>query len=179
MTQATVRDEGRDSLSPSEGNAMRREFAIPDERPVVIMTEDLAFPVDRAWVARYEPLYLGQWWKPEGYTNPIVELDLEVGGQWRIVQRDPQGNSFSFYGAFEVVEPMSRTVQTLTSELFPDRQTRITTEFVETARGTLILTEHDLGDMPTRAGFLGLGALERMAETSENYEALLRQLSQR
>lgn len=158
---------------------MRRGFALPDERPVVIMTEDTLFPLERAWVARYEPLYLGQWWRPHDYTNPIVELDLEVGGHWRIVQRDPQGNSFSFYGVFEEVEPMSRTVQTLVSELFPEKLTRITTEFVATARGTLILTEHDLGDMETRSGYLRLGALERMAETSENYATLLGQLMQR
>ena len=62
---------------------------------------------------------MAQWWRPNGYVNPIVEIDPVQGGHWRISQRDPEGNEFSFYGVFTEVVPHVRTVQTYISELFP------------------------------------------------------------
>lgn len=158
---------------------MRREFVLPEEPPVIIMIEEVPYPVERCWTARFEPLYLGQWWKPVGYSNPIVELDLEVGGRWRIGQRDPEGNEVMFYGVFEQVEPLRRTVQTLIAELFPELVTRIATDFSAIPGGTRIVSTHDLQREEVRQGYLRLGALERMAETSQNYDGLLAQLTQR
>ncbi len=158
---------------------MRREFALPEERPVIVMTEEMPYPLERAWVARYEPLYLAQWWRPRGYSNPIVESDLMSGGLWRIVQRDPEGNEFAFYGQYEEVDAMESVVQTFVSELFPHLTTRLTTEFATTERGTLVVTTHDLLSDANRHGYMRMGALERMAESSENYDRLLTQLMSR
>lgn len=158
---------------------MRREFALPEERPAIVMTEEVAAPFERAWTARFEPLYLAQWWRPRGYVNPIVEVDLAPGGLWRIVQRDPQGNEFAFYGTFTEVEAPRLAVQTFISELFPDVVSTMETEFMATSQGTLVVTTHDLLTESNRAGYLRLGALERMSECSDGYERLLRQLTGR
>lgn len=158
---------------------MKREFALPAERAAIVMTEEVDAPVERAWTARFEPLYLAQWWRPRGYVNPIVDVEAEVGSRWRIVQRDPQGNEFSFYGTFTEVEPLVSTVQTYVSELFPDIVTELSTEFIATETGTLVVTTHDLGQEAYRRGYLRSGALERMSEASENYGHLLAQLMSR
>lgn len=158
---------------------MRRAFALPEERPQIIMTEEVGAPIERAWTARFEPLYLARWWRPRGYVNPIVEVDLVPGGRWRISQRDPQGNEFAFYGTFETIEEPRIAVQSFRSELFPDLDTTLTTTFSSRAHGTTIVTTHELPDMSSRRGYLLLGALERMSESSANYGALLSQLRPR
>jgi len=158
---------------------MRREFALPDERPAIVMVEEVAVPLARAWTARYEPLYVAQWCRPRGYVNPIVEIDVSVGGRWRIGQRDPEGNEFAFYGQFTEVEPGRSTVQTYVSELFPQVTTELTTEFTPTERGTLVVTTHDFGTELNRRGYIRLGGLERMAEQSDHYGRLVRQLKSR
>ena len=56
---------------------------------------------------------------PKGDANPIVEIDAVQGGHWRISQRDPEGNEFSFYGVFTEVVPLVRTVQSYISGSFP------------------------------------------------------------
>jgi uncharacterized protein YndB with AHSA1/START domain len=156
---------------------MRRTFSLPEDRSVIEMTEIVQAPLERAWVARYEPLYVAQWWMPMGYTNPIVELDVVPGGRWRIVQRDPEGNEFAFYGTYSSVEPNLRTVQTFVSELFPDVTTHITTEFSEVPRGTQIVTTHAFAEEFQRRGYMNMGGVERMAEASVLYDRLLHKLA--
>ena len=158
---------------------MRREFVLPEDRPVIVMTEEVVAPLARTWVARYEPLYVAQWWRPRGYVNPIVEVDLVQGGRWRVVQRDPEGNEFAFYGQFTEVETHRHTVQTFVSELFPTIVTELTTEFMATEAGIRIVTTHDLGSDHFRRGYIRLGGVERMAEQSDHFGRLLRQLRSR
>lgn len=158
---------------------MRREFALPEERPQIVMIEHVAAPIDRAWVVRFEPLYIAQWWRPRGYVNPIVEVDLVPGGRWRIGQRDPQGNEFAFYGRFETVEEPRVAVQTFTSELFPHVPSTLTTEFAADSTGTTVTTTHETEDRTWLLGYLRMGALERMSESSDRYGRLLAQLKAR
>ncbi len=158
---------------------MRRQFALPGERPQIVMTEEVAAPIERAWIVRFEPLYLAQWWRPRGYFNAIVEVDLVPGGRWRVSQRDPEGHEFAFYGRFETVEEPRIAVQSFTSELFPDVLSTVTTEFVSRPRSTTIITTHETESMRTLQGYLRLGALERMSESSDRYGKLLSQIKPR
>ena len=38
----------------------------------------------RAWT---DPKHLAQWFGPNGFTNPVCEVDLRPGGVWRHVMR--------------------------------------------------------------------------------------------
>lgn len=156
---------------------MRRTFSLPEDRSVIEMIEVVQAPVERAWTARYEPLYVAQWWMPLGYSNPIVEMDLVKGGRWRLVQRDPEGRELSYYGSFLTFEPHKVTVQTYISELFPDVTTHITTEFAEVPRGTRIVTTHAFTAERERRGYVNIGGVERMAEASMQYDRLLGKLA--
>lgn len=156
---------------------MRRSFVVPDNRSVVEMTEIVAAARERVWVARTEPLYIAQWWMPVGYTNPVVEVDLVVGGGWRIVQRDPDGHEFAFYGRYLAVEMHTRTVQTLTSELFPDVTVHITSVYSDHPRGCEVVTTWAFEEEFQRRGYLRLGGVERMAESSVLFDRLITKLN--
>lgn len=157
---------------------MRRTFAIPEDRTVIEMTEIVSAPRERVWVARTEPLYIAQWWMPVGYSNPIVEVDLVEGGTWRIVQRDPDGREFSFYGKFLTIEPHRYVVQTFVSELFPEVTIHITSHYKDHPRGTEVSTVYAFESDVQRRGYIRLGGVERMAEASALFDRLLAKLAQ-
>jgi uncharacterized protein YndB with AHSA1/START domain len=84
------------------------------------MTAELALHVERflrappALVFRMhaEPDLLAQWWGPKGFTAPSIELDLRVGGRYRITMQPPEGDRFVLSGEFREVDPATRLVYT-------------------------------------------------------------------
>jgi uncharacterized protein YndB with AHSA1/START domain len=59
--------------------------------------------VFQAWT---QPAHLARWWGPKGFTNPVCEVDLRVGGAWRIVMRAPNGAEYPGGGVYhEIVVP--------------------------------------------------------------------------
>jgi uncharacterized protein YndB with AHSA1/START domain len=59
--------------------------------------------VYRAWTNQN---HLAQWWGPNGFTNPVCQINLRPGGAWRIVMRSPEGIEYPIKGVYrEIVEP--------------------------------------------------------------------------
>src|SRR5215217_6638124 len=59
-----------------------------------------------------EPHVLARWWGPKGFSAPSVELDVRVGGSYRIAMQPPGGDRFFLSGEFREVEPASRLAYT-------------------------------------------------------------------
>lgn len=73
------------------------------------------------------------------------EIDLRVGGAWRIVHRAPDGMEFAFHGAFLELEPPRRRVGTFVYEGAPEHEAVETFELAPVEGGTMITstTRHD------------------------------------
>lgn len=83
----------------------KNDAALPTEREVTIVR---LFDAPRALVfaAWTDPKHLAQWWGPNGFTNPVCEVDPRPGGAIRIVMRAPDGAEYPMSGTFrEVVAP--------------------------------------------------------------------------
>jgi uncharacterized protein YndB with AHSA1/START domain len=77
--------------------ALRRE---------VTLIRLLAAPRSLVFAAWTEPQHLARWWGPQGFTNPVCEVDARPGGALRIVMRAPDGTDYPMRGVFrEVVAP--------------------------------------------------------------------------
>ena len=48
---------------------------------------------------------LARWWGPSGFSVPSIDVDLRVGGQYRIAMQPPDGDAFFLAGEFRRVEP--------------------------------------------------------------------------
>ena len=48
---------------------------------------------------------LAQWWGPQGFTNPVCELDLRPNGKIRIDMTGPDGTVYPMTGMFRVIDP--------------------------------------------------------------------------
>jgi uncharacterized protein YndB with AHSA1/START domain len=149
---------------------------ITEDPPRVIVTERMPYPIDKVWLVHTDELYLKSWWAPEGYENTWAEINAEPGGSWRVVQRDPQGNEFSFYGHYDEVERPHRFVQTRTSEIFPHAATSLTVELSEIEGGTQVVTTEEYLTERNLRGFIGLGGIERIRGASKGLDALLAQM---
>lgn len=85
-----------------------------------VITRRLAAPPTRVFQAWTQPESLTQWWGPRGYTNPVCEMDLCVGGRYRILMRDPAGAEYPVKGVFCEIEAPARLVMTDDCGEMPD-----------------------------------------------------------
>jgi uncharacterized protein YndB with AHSA1/START domain len=83
----------------------------PDE---LILHLERVMPAPRPLVFRMytERDQLARWWGPRGFTAPRIELDLRVGGSYRIAMQPPDGDRFFLSGEFRHVDPPARLAYT-------------------------------------------------------------------
>jgi uncharacterized protein YndB with AHSA1/START domain len=68
-----------------------------------------------------KPEYVKQWWCcMDGFTMPVCEIDLRVGGKWRYVMVGPDGAEVAFNGVYREIAAPERIVNTEVYEPFPD-----------------------------------------------------------
>jgi uncharacterized protein YndB with AHSA1/START domain len=76
------------------------------DAPVIVIQR--TFDAPRALVFRMftDPKHLMQFWGPQGFTSPACEVDLRVGGVFRLHMRAPDGAIYPCTGIYrEIVEP--------------------------------------------------------------------------
>ena len=72
----------------------------------------LPAPRERVFRMHADPDFLARWWGPKGFSAPSIEVDLSVGGSYRIAMQPPEGDRFFLTGEFREVDPGSRLVYT-------------------------------------------------------------------
>lgn len=157
----------------------------------VILPSDHEVKVVRAFHAPRELVYkayttpelLKRWMLgPPGWSMPVCEMDLRVGGQYRWRWRgDEDGKEFGFYGEFKVVEPGRRLVHT---EFFDPGDVGgdmgegalITIELTERNGVTTLSTLMDYYTKEARDAAMSTGMTDGMEITYQRLEELLPEL---
>jgi uncharacterized protein YndB with AHSA1/START domain len=111
----------------------------PTDRELVMTRE---FNASRGMVfdALTKPDLLQRWLLgPPGWTMPVCEIDLQVGGKYRYVWENADGRKMGMGGTFQEIVRPSRVVATeVYEDYWTGGETLVTTELVET-RGTTTL----------------------------------------
>jgi len=96
------------------------------------MTRLFDAPRQLVFEAMTKPEHVKRWWGRlgEGYSVPVCEIDLRLGGRWRFVNRHPKGEA-AFHGEYREITPPSRLVFTEIFEEFPDTVSVVTAEFTD------------------------------------------------
>jgi uncharacterized protein YndB with AHSA1/START domain len=96
------------------------------------MTRLFDAPARLVFDAMTKPEHVKQWWGRlgDGYSVPVCEIDLRVGGQWRFVNLHPKGE-VAFYGEYREITPPTRLVFTEMFEQFPDSPSLVTADYTE------------------------------------------------
>jgi len=118
-------------IASNAGNSDSFKVTTQSEH-VILMTRLFDAPRHLVFDAMTKPEHVQQWWGRlgEGYSVPVCEIDLRVGGRWRFVNRHPRGE-VAFYGEYREVTPPSRIVFTEIFEQFPDSVSVVTTDLTE------------------------------------------------
>ena len=97
------------------------------------MTRLFDAPRPLVFEAMTKPEHIRHWWGNlgDGYSVPVCEVDLRVGGAWRFVNRTPTGDEVAFYGVYREIAPPERLVFTEIFEQFPDSESVVTSVFTE------------------------------------------------
>ncbi len=67
-------------------------------------------PLEKLWQAWTEPEHFKQWYGPEGFTVPVCEIDLKVGGRRFWGMQSPDGMHMFTVGSYLEIVPMERLV---------------------------------------------------------------------
>jgi len=74
-----------------------------EQRRLVIKRVIFSTP-ERIFDAWTQPQLLTQWWGPKNVTCPSTEIDLRVGGRYRIANQMPDGSTVWITGVFEEID---------------------------------------------------------------------------
>lgn len=101
----------------------------------------------RVFDAWTQPEQLRAWWGPRPVTCSDAEVDLRVGGRFRIVNALPDGRTVTIFGVFRVVEPPRKLVYTWQMDDGTPESSLVTVTFEARGEGTEVVVVHE--DIPT------------------------------
>ncbi len=105
------------------------------------------FPASRekVWKAWTTPEALKRWFAPsDEYSTPTAQVDLRVGGGYRIEIHAPDGKPHIVVGTYEEILAPEKLVFTWSWEGGPVQDTRVTLEFHDRGKETEIVLTHEL-----------------------------------
>ncbi len=101
---------------------------------------------ERVFDAWTDPEIMKQWFSPEGVTNPAIDVDLRVGGTYRVEMLTPDGRRPVAVGTYREITRPERLVFTWAWEHEADDahtgQTLATVEFLEHGDETEVVVTH-------------------------------------
>lgn len=116
------------------------------------------------------PEHLKAWWGPESVVCTGAEIDLRVGGRYRISNEFSDGTTLWIVGEFEVIAPPHLLVYTWQLEPGRVQSERVTVKFEPHAAGTEVVVIHEriADDAARRSHTSGwVGCLENLAKFVE------------
>jgi uncharacterized protein YndB with AHSA1/START domain len=91
----------------------------PTDREIVL-THVFDAPRNRVYAALTTPDLLRRWYVPGGWSLAECQVDLRVGGSFRMVWRSPDGAQMGIHGVYRENVPPERLVHTEVFERFGD-----------------------------------------------------------
>jgi uncharacterized protein YndB with AHSA1/START domain len=138
------------------------------------MTRLFDAPRNLVFEAMSKPEHVKQWWGRlgEGYSVPVCEIDLRVGGRWRFVNRHPKGEA-AFHGEYREIQPPGRIVFTEIFEDFPDSVSVVTALLTEEQGKTRMTVTVDYGSKEVRDMVMATGMARGAGISYDRLEDLL------
>jgi uncharacterized protein YndB with AHSA1/START domain len=122
-------------------------------RPSLTLSRHYPVAPEKVWRAWTEPKALSRWFGP-GAPDPVslCELDVRVGGRFRIIFGGPQGREHEVQGVYKEVAPNRKLVFSWCwPNTTPERVSQVTILFKPAGSGTdLVFTHEQLFDETVR-----------------------------
>src|SRR5215472_9328213 len=91
-----------------------RGFRMPETMTTTSFTLSrvVEAPSERVFAAWTEPKMLKRWWGPPGFTTPTAEVDLRVGGAYKLAMTSPGGDTYVVFGKFVTIDAPKKLAYT-------------------------------------------------------------------
>lgn len=144
-------------------------IAEPDKYEIVI-TRIFDAPRERVWKAWTDAREIKQWFAPGDMDIPEAEVDLRVGGKYRVVMRDAAQNiRHVAIGLYREIKPPKQLVFSWSWEGDPNRgEMLVTLEFRDLGNRTeLVLTHQFIPNEESKKMHTEgwIGCLDKLAKT--------------
>ena len=114
------------------------------ERPSLSLVRKFDAAPATVWRAITEPEMLKQWMAPDPATRcKVAEIDLRVGGRYRIVMSPAEGEDHDVRGAYREIVPNKKLVYTWAWKTTPERESLVTIELRAAGKGTELTLRHE------------------------------------
>lgn len=141
----------------------------------IAMTRVFNAPRRLVFEALTKPELVRQWLLgPPGWTMPVCEIDLRVGGAFRYVWRHADGREMGMGGVFREIVPQELIVHTeLFDEAWYAGEALVTNVLVEQGGKTTLTLTSRFGTRETRDAVLKSGMESGVAASYDRLEQLL------
>ena len=144
------------TTQPSTTNDNTVTLSFPSDTELVV-SRDFAYPPELVWQA-----------------SVVCDIDLRVGGSWRYVFRDEQGNEDGFSGRFLELDAPHRSVQTEQYEPMPGTEHSVTVTYEDNGQGgTRLSSHHRYASQEMRDGHVASGMEYGMNITFDHLDEVL------
>jgi uncharacterized protein YndB with AHSA1/START domain len=113
------------------------------EMTTLVVRKTIRATPERLFEAWTDPAQLRGWWGPEGVNCIDAEVDLRVGGRYRIGNQLPDGKILWIVGEFEAVERPHRLSYTWQIEGSAGASERVTVRFEPYGSATEVVVTHE------------------------------------
>jgi uncharacterized protein YndB with AHSA1/START domain len=154
--------------------AGRNNLIVEREKRSYTMSRVFNAPRERVWKVVTDPKLIPRWWGPRDHTTIVDKMQVRVGGVWRYIQKDPDGNEFAFHGKYKEVLAPERLTYTFEFELMPGHIATETETFEEQPDGrTMIISMTVFDTLEDLEGMLQAGMEGGAVESWDQLEELL------
>lgn len=148
-----------------------------DDKPQLEMTRLVAAPKSLVFAAWTKAEHLKHWFVPQGFETVLCEVDLRVGGSFRVHWKDKKGAIFPNIGVYTEITPTDRLAYV--DSFDDDRENNVHTEvlvlFAEEDGKTRLTTISTFESQEKLKELLDMGVeqgwsmfLDQMAEYAAN-----------
>lgn len=76
------------------------------------LNRDFNAPPEKVFQAWTDPRIMARWFGPDGAEVQSAEIDLEVGGEYRLTLKEPDGSVAVLHGAYREIDPPRKLIFT-------------------------------------------------------------------
>ena len=119
-------------------------LVVDRDKRAIIMSRVFDAPRELVWRVVTDPALIPEWWGPRSTKTVVDKMDVRVGGVWRYIHYDGEGNEMGFNGVYKEITPPERitytfefepmagniALETITLEEMPAGKTKIITSTV-------------------------------------------------
>lgn len=160
-------------MNDTQNDASQRTVVTTPAEREIVAERIFDAPRERVFAVYMDPELIPRWWGPRDAAVTVDVMDVRVGGAWRFVHRDAEGNELGFRGTFREITPPERIVQTFEWEGMPGHVSIDTATFEDLGDRTLVRSVSVFHTTEERDGMLGSGMEGGLNETHDRLAELL------